>query len=298
MYIQAEELEVHGNFAVNIPNNNTKTEICKDLSKSHKYVSKFRGNTLSQPEPYYLLESDSSVQRKRMFLHSFLRNANESPLPSYSGSWTSISEPQPLYKAYFDVTLPTPPNKSTVYDIMERCRKTAEYKSMPFIQLVGDQPVYALILEIKNENPELFEKILPVLGGFHTSCAFLSVIYRRFKGSGLSDLAVAAGMVESGSVDAAIRGGHYKRGMRIHKLIYECLIRMLIQEKEINDFSKSLKEKLQKPSDFLKFFDEDEGLSQNVDEMIKSYLSQTCMDSPMASFWLSYLEMVEISLHA
>ena len=58
---------------------------------------------------------------------------------------------QTKHKAYFDVTLPNPPKKSTVYDIMERCRKTAEFKLMPFIQLVGDQPVYALILEIKNK---------------------------------------------------------------------------------------------------------------------------------------------------
>ena len=73
---------------------------------------------------------------------------------------------------------------------------------MPFIQLVGDQPVYALFLEIKNENPALFEKVFPVLGGFHTACAFLSVIFRRFKGSGLEDLAVAAGIVECSSVDS------------------------------------------------------------------------------------------------
>ena len=95
-----------------------------------------------------------------MFFHSFCRNAVNTPFPSYSGFWASISEPQTKHKAYFDVTLPTPPNKSTVYDIMERCRKAAEFKSMPFIQLVGDQPVYALILEIKDENSVLFEKIV------------------------------------------------------------------------------------------------------------------------------------------
>ena len=48
---------------------------------------------------------------------------------------------------------------------------------MPFVQLVGNQPVYALTFEIKTENPVLFEKILPIVGGFHTACAFLSVIY-------------------------------------------------------------------------------------------------------------------------
>ena len=60
---------------------------------------------------------------------------------------------------------------------MERYRKAAEFKSIPFLQLLGDQPVYALILEIKNKNAVLFEKILSVLGGFQTACAFLYVIY-------------------------------------------------------------------------------------------------------------------------
>lgn len=81
---------------------------------------------------------------------------------------------------------------------------------MPFIQLVGDQPVYALILEIKHENPEKFQCILPVLGGFHTEAAFMATIHKRFDGSGLKDLAVAAGIVEAGSVVQALRGKHYK----------------------------------------------------------------------------------------
>lgn len=50
-----------------------------------------------------------------------------------------------------------------------------------------------------------FQKILLVLGGFHIACALVSVIYRRFKGSGLKDLAVAAGMTEPGSGDNAIK---------------------------------------------------------------------------------------------
>ena len=76
---------------------------------------------------------------------------------------------------------------------------------MPFIQLVGDQPVYALILEIKHENPEKFKRILPVFGDFHTEAAFMATIHNRFDGSALEDLAVAAGIVEAGSVAQALR---------------------------------------------------------------------------------------------
>ena len=93
----------------------------------------------------------------------------------------------------------------------------ADLKPMPFVQLFGDQPVYALIEEVKHENSVLYEKILPVLGGFHIACAFLATIYRKFKGSGLEDIAISAGIVEAGSAEAALKDKHYKRGMRIHK---------------------------------------------------------------------------------
>ena len=52
---------------------------------------------------------------------------------------------------------------------------------MPFVQLIGDQSAYALIEEVKHENPVIFQKILPVLGDFHTACAFLATIYRNSK---------------------------------------------------------------------------------------------------------------------
>ena len=37
---------------------------------------------------------------------------------------------------------------------------------------------------------------------------------------------MAAGMIQPGFVADAIKGGHYKRGMRIHNLIYESLVRI------------------------------------------------------------------------
>ena len=151
-----------------------------------------------------VLDSDAPLQRKRIVFYSFCGNAIDVPFRSYSGFSTSITEHFEQNKAYFDVSLPTPLNKTTVYDAMQRCQEAAEFKSMPFVQLVGDQPVYALILEIENKNNVLFEKILTVLGGFHSACSLIRVIYRRFKWSGLEDLAVVTGMTEPGSLDDAI----------------------------------------------------------------------------------------------
>ena len=56
-------------------------------------------------------------------------------------------------------------------------------------------------------------------------CSFMSAMYKRFQGSGLSDLLVAARVVAEGSMEQALRGKHYKRGMRCLRVMYNTLMR-------------------------------------------------------------------------
>ena len=51
---------------------------------------------------------------------------------------------------------------------------------MLFVLLTGDQPVYTLIVWIRNENNGRFSKIIPILGPFHTQVAFITAISKRF----------------------------------------------------------------------------------------------------------------------
>ena len=69
---------------------------------------------------------------------------------AYSGFHASILDSISKSKEYFHLTLPKPPNKSVVNEVMKRCVNAAEDKKMPFIQLTGDQPVYALTKEVRN----------------------------------------------------------------------------------------------------------------------------------------------------
>ena len=155
--------------------------------------------------------------------------------------------------------------------------------------------MHALIIEVKNENQEDFENIRPVLGGFHTQGAFMGAMCRQFKGSGLEDLAVAAGIVEAGSVDHALKGKQHKRGMRLHKLMYECLARLLysvfcILYSELNHLSNQV-------FDSDQYIDAFEDLFTNADiqNLVQTYVERIDItNSPMARFWLSYMEMVEI----
>ena len=101
---------------------------------------------------------------------------------------------------------------------------------MPFAIIVGDHPVYVLMLELKSENSELFGKILPFMGPFHIQMSFIYAIYTRFKGSGISDALVAAGVIADGSVDQALHGKHFKRGFRCLRLFYDTLVHHAIEK--------------------------------------------------------------------
>ena len=277
--------------------------MCKKHTATFSYQSRKRGNPEVNLQFNVGLTIDASIQRRRMFLHALIRSSvvNRIPpaYPSYSGFYTSLTKPLTKHKTYYHVTLPNQPKKGVVYDITQRCKQAAEEKSMPFIQLIGDQPVYALIVEVKNENQGHFENILPVLGGSHTQGAFMATIYGRFKGSGLEDLAVAAGIVEAGSTDQALKGKHHKRGMRLHKLMYECLARLLISSttddlptlySEPNQLSNQVFDSDQYIDAF-----EDLFTNTNFQNLVQASVERIDItNSPKARFWLSYMEMVEI----
>ena len=58
------------------------------------------------------------------------------------------------------------------------------------------------------------------MGTFHTVCAFLTAIGKRFSGAGLKDVQrlIESGIVATGSVSDVLQGEHYNRAIRTHKV--------------------------------------------------------------------------------
>ena len=81
-------------------------------------------------------------------------------------------------KPYHFTTLPKLPTKRVIYTLMQKAETTVVSKNMPFIQSVGNQPVYTHIVELKYENPDKFAHLLPILGSFHIEISFMSAIYK------------------------------------------------------------------------------------------------------------------------
>ena len=65
--------------------------------------------------------------------------------------------------------------KSISHENIVSIIEVIEEREMPFCQLVGDHPVYKLIVELRNEDSGKFQNIIPVLGSFHTQMSFIIV---------------------------------------------------------------------------------------------------------------------------
>ena len=87
-------------------------------------------------------------------------------------------------------------------------------KNMLYAFLEGNHPVYGLITLLKAENPNKCLDSVPFLSPFHTQCVVMSAICKRSRGGELGEVLVAGGVIPESSVDRALKGKHYKRGLR------------------------------------------------------------------------------------
>ena len=65
------------------------------------------------------------------------------------------------------------------------------------------------------------------MGAFHTICNFLVRLGKRFKDTGLRDIAVESAVIAEGLVEAVLEIRQYNRTVRIHKIIYKALQRLI-----------------------------------------------------------------------
>ena len=297
-----------------------KSDDLKNTSTEQHKIHPYKTVKCGQPALHKEIDislQNSNEQRKRGVMHTLTRidvAGNDIPaakqkVGSFARFQANIHKRTKRSSAHYFLTFPKPPQRSVVHEVMCCMVAAAEAKSMPFIQLVGDQLVYALMVQLKNENRDKFQLILPVHGPFYTHIYFISAINKRFQGSGLSEIVVAADIISEGSVDQALRGKHYNRSISCLKLMYEVLMRRIIRFSKGLELSSELKDELvvlRNPStstqEQLQAISADLQMDAEFSSFIeRAFESVEKSDSPMARFWLSFMEMVEIlimSIHA
>jgi hypothetical protein len=199
---------------------------------------------------------------------------------------------------------------STAHEILCRALSIQESLSLDKIAVVADQALYAKLTEVAWKLKLKFDSIILMMGNFHVICNLLSIIGKLFRDAGLRDLAVESGVIAEGSADKVLDGKQYNRGVRLHKLVYEALMRLawtgFLEWLEINHSRDH-----QKLDEALRSID---GLHENTcaatlassqnDEVCKSVLDifRVYQDElrysrgQLASFWMMYVDLVEILL--
>lgn len=258
MFLQRLERLVRENKA-NIHDDNARIKDVKTVSQAlNEKASKMQtiipyrtikhGEPPIRPKPT-TFSSGTEPQRKRSIIHADLNgdgpDAAEQTIPSYNGFHSGLNMEQMKSKAYFHMSYNQPPNKSVVNDVMDKLSTIIATKRMPFAFLVGDHSVYVVITMLKSENPKKYHDIVPFLGPFHTQCVMMSAIYKRYKGSELGDVLVAGGVIAEGSVDRALKGKHYKRGLRCLRLMYEALMSPLVKGRLMPNLADKTSENLE-----------------------------------------------------
>ena len=118
---------------------------------------------------------------------------------------------------------------ATVHDVLVQSLKIKSTLKLKSIVLVFDQTLYAKATEVQWKQTERFKDIVLRIRVFHTACTLLSIAGTRFQDAGLGDLCIESGVIAEGSVAGVLDGRRYNRGVRLHKIMYEALMRLAWQ---------------------------------------------------------------------
>ena len=198
---------------------------------------------------------------------------------------------------------------STVHQILKQVLDIINALEISAVSCIFDQALYARAAEIVWANQDLYQPVVLRMGAFHTVCNLLSVIGKRFGDAGLRDLAVECGIIAEGSIVRVLEGRHYNRGVRLHKIVFEALLRLMW-----NGFFEWLETNPKLRPVLQEALEQVQGVAEKLDvSSFESLLGQSAVvrildlfnvyyermrseNGPLAAFWVSYLDLVETLL--
>ena len=138
------------------------------------------------------------------------------------GSWTKFlkqvtrNETKKTVLQYVSV-VHLPPGDNICKWYLDKMTEMVDDLESDCIFLHADEAVYCKMIMIRWLNQGLFDKILPLLGAFHTLLVKLKIIHKKFGVLGLKEWWIDSGAIQPGSADKADEGRHYFRSVRLCK---------------------------------------------------------------------------------
>ena len=174
-----------------------------------------------------------------LILRELNQNFDEESLTAV-GSWTafmkdtSTNTPEKANLEYLPV-IPFRPDDNIVKYYLDMINELAEELGLEHVFVHADEAIHSKINMIMWLEKEKYEKIVPILGGFHTLLVYLKILHKKFGCLGMQDWWSDANAIAEGSVDQAIEGRNYDRGIRLHKQTFCALVRWRLKSIAPND---------------------------------------------------------------
>jgi hypothetical protein len=162
-----------------------------------------------------------------------LHSARNQNIPSWTGFNIKVSDADnavPDNLGYLPTINAPATNMSTVLEILTQCTQIIHELKLGKLVCVFDQALYVKATEIKWKLSDKFDDVIIRMGAFHTTCTLLAIIGKRFQDAGLKDICIEAGIIAEGSIGSVLDGRMYNRAVRVHKLMYEALLRIAWKE--------------------------------------------------------------------
>ena len=261
------------------------------------------------------------VNTTTLFLHSKAKNffwiLARMSNPEAQSSWTGFNIQNHDHvtvvqdNAGYLPTINAPATQmSTVSEVLNQSLSIMQSLQLTKTVCVFDQALYAKAIEITWKHVDKFNNIILRMGVFHTVRNLLSTIGKRFQDGGLRDLCVESGVIAEGSIAGVMEGRKYNHAVKLHKLVYEVLMRLswkgftsCIQDNhsgEVVHLEETLRS-IRNLSDNVcqsSFSAVLENAScTHINKLFQTYLNfLRDGNGSLSKFWMSYIDMVEILL--
>ena len=210
--------------------------------------------------------------------------------------------------SYLDTIDAPATDLKTAYEVLCRACEIRDRLGLKAVACVFDQSFYAKAMEVFWKNKEIFSDLVIMMGGFHLLMMLLGIIGNRFGDAGLIELAVESDVVAAGSIEKVLSGKNYNRAVRMHKIFYEAMMRLLINafESSMSEDQKVILDSKTAATEELKLNlgpEKGTALLESDDiqrwyELFRCFVeSMTNNGSDLSKFWLSYLELCELLLN-
>jgi hypothetical protein len=146
-------------------------------------------------------------------------------IPFWTGFNCLLSESRPdvTVVAYRPIIDAKPNDMATVYTAMKKCLDMTNEAGQEHAIQTFDQQFYAIAQQVKWSKPDIFNRHILRLGGFHSLSCFLSSIGTLWADGGLRDLLVDSGVYAGNTAELMLVGKEFNRDVGGFTLVFEAL---------------------------------------------------------------------------